>query len=208
MIGCDESEKLDVEPAKYFVRVIKRENSMGSPRGPRTLAISERLTVVKLSSFSRLLLSSSNPPDAIVQVLIYVYTSSDFTPAYVGRVWRFFTVTPADATPAVCSVVDYDHMEVVQVVQDRNNTIQLIAGKPAVARVFLKLLDRPKPPVSGISDAMPVAAAVELIQATPLEQRSHFAKQIWTLRRNHGTDRRVLRPLRSRSFFLQTAGYS
>lgn len=54
-------------------------------------------------------------------------------------------------TTGGCTVVAFDHMEVVQVVQDRDNMIPLIAGKPAVARVFLKLIDAPKPPVGGVT---------------------------------------------------------
>jgi hypothetical protein len=41
--------------------------------------------------------------------------------------------------------------------------------------------------MKGESDQMPVDAAVEMIHATPPEDRSHFAKQIWRMRREHGT---------------------
>ena len=41
----------------------------------------------------------------------------------------------------------------------------------------------------GESDAMPVAAAVEMIRATPPARRSEFAREIWALRRQHGTDK-------------------
>ena len=40
------------------------------------------------------------------------------------------------------------------------------------------------------SDEMPVDAAVALIHATPPEKRSAFAREIWRLRRAHGTDKR------------------
>lgn len=36
---------------------------------------------------------------------------------------------------------------------------------------------------------MEPSAAVEVIQATPLERRSSFAQEIWRLRRERGTDR-------------------
>jgi hypothetical protein len=39
--------------------------------------------------------------------------------------------------------------------------------------------------MKGESDAMPVAAAVEMIRATPLERRSEFAREIWDRRRAH-----------------------
>lgn len=38
---------------------------------------------------------------------------------------------------------------------------------------------------------MPVAEAVEMIRATPPGERSKFAKRIWSLRRQRGTDRTV-----------------
>ncbi|HEV2388838.1 MAG TPA: hypothetical protein VGS20_16465 [Candidatus Acidoferrales bacterium] len=41
------------------------------------------------------------------------------------------------------------------------------------------------------SDAMSPAAAVEMIHATPPDRRSAFAREIWRLRRKHGTDRRA-----------------
>ncbi len=44
--------------------------------------------------------------------------------------------------------------------------------------------------MKGLSDAMTVEAAVAMIHATPAEERSQFAKEIWRLRRRHGTDRR------------------
>ncbi|MGB6787476.1 MAG: HNH endonuclease signature motif containing protein [Candidatus Acidiferrales bacterium] len=43
--------------------------------------------------------------------------------------------------------------------------------------------------MKGESSAMDVPAAVEMIRATAADRRSHFAKQIWKLRREHGTDR-------------------
>lgn len=43
----------------------------------------------------------------------------------------------------------------------------------------------------GQSDAMEPAAAVELIHATPPERRSEFARRIWKIRRERGTDRRA-----------------
>lgn len=43
---------------------------------------------------------------------------------------------------------------------------------------------------------MEPSGAVEMIQATPPDQRSRFAQQIWRLRRSHGTDRmRTANPL-------------
>ena len=44
--------------------------------------------------------------------------------------------------------------------------------------------------MKGKSDVMPVDAAVAMIHATPPEERSRFAKEIWAKRRAHGTDRR------------------
>lgn len=44
--------------------------------------------------------------------------------------------------------------------------------------------------MKGESDAMPPAAAVEMIHATPPERRSEFARKIWEIRRRRGTDRR------------------
>ena len=38
---------------------------------------------------------------------------------------------------------------------------------------------------------MPVAEAIQLIRATPPEQRSQFAREIWAKRRQRGTDRSV-----------------
>jgi len=43
--------------------------------------------------------------------------------------------------------------------------------------------------MKGQSDAMDPAAAIDMIHATPPEQRSRFAQQIWSLRRERGTDR-------------------
>ena len=40
----------------------------------------------------------------------------------------------------------------------------------------------------GESDAMTVPAAVAMIRATPAEGRSEFAREIWRLRRQPGTD--------------------
>ncbi len=37
---------------------------------------------------------------------------------------------------------------------------------------------------------MPVSEAVAMIRATPPDKRSEYARQIWSLRRQHGTDRR------------------
>jgi hypothetical protein len=44
--------------------------------------------------------------------------------------------------------------------------------------------------MKGKSSDMAVDAAVAMIHATPREKRSRFAKEIWRLRRAHGTDRR------------------
>jgi hypothetical protein len=41
--------------------------------------------------------------------------------------------------------------------------------------------------MKGESDQMPVDAAVGMIHATPAEDRSHFAREIWRLRRERGT---------------------
>jgi hypothetical protein len=41
--------------------------------------------------------------------------------------------------------------------------------------------------MKGESDQMPVDEAVEMIHATPLADRSRFAREVWTLRRQHGT---------------------
>jgi hypothetical protein len=43
--------------------------------------------------------------------------------------------------------------------------------------------------MKGESDRMPVSDAVAMIHATPPEARSQFGKEIWKLRRAHGTDR-------------------
>ena len=45
--------------------------------------------------------------------------------------------------------------------------------------------------MKGESDAMTVPAAVAMIHATPAARRSEFAKRIWALRRQRGTDRIV-----------------
>lgn len=42
----------------------------------------------------------------------------------------------------------------------------------------------------GESDQMPVDAAVEMIHATPREDRSRFAREVWRLRRAHRTAER------------------
>ena len=44
--------------------------------------------------------------------------------------------------------------------------------------------------MKGESADMTVDAAVAMIHATPPEDRSRFAKEIWRKRRAHGTDRR------------------
>src|ERR1700686_4341389 len=41
----------------------------------------------------------------------------------------------------------------------------------------------------GESDAMPIAAAVQMIRATQPNRRSEFASEIWERRRQHGTDK-------------------
>ena len=43
----------------------------------------------------------------------------------------------------------------------------------------------------GEGGTMAVADAVAMIHATPPEQRSRFAKEIWAIRRRRGTDRNV-----------------
>jgi hypothetical protein len=43
--------------------------------------------------------------------------------------------------------------------------------------------------MKGESDVMPVASAVEMIHATPPARRSAFATDIWSKRRERGTDR-------------------
>jgi hypothetical protein len=43
--------------------------------------------------------------------------------------------------------------------------------------------------MKGASDQMPVSDAIAMIHATPPEKRSAFAREIWRLRRAHGTDR-------------------
>jgi hypothetical protein len=45
--------------------------------------------------------------------------------------------------------------------------------------------------MKGESTDMAVQDAVAMIHATPPEERSRFAKEIWRLRRAHGTDRRT-----------------
>jgi hypothetical protein len=44
--------------------------------------------------------------------------------------------------------------------------------------------------MKGQSDAMEPAAAIEVIHATPPARRSTFARQIWRIRRERGTDNR------------------
>jgi hypothetical protein len=44
--------------------------------------------------------------------------------------------------------------------------------------------------MKGESDQMPVDEAVAVIHATPSEDRSAFAREVWSLRRQHGTARR------------------
>jgi hypothetical protein len=41
--------------------------------------------------------------------------------------------------------------------------------------------------MKGESDRMPVDAAVQMIHSTTPEDRSHFAREIWRLRRERGT---------------------
>jgi hypothetical protein len=43
--------------------------------------------------------------------------------------------------------------------------------------------------MKGESDKMSVSDAVAMIHATPPEARSRFGREIWKLRRAHGTDR-------------------
>ena len=43
--------------------------------------------------------------------------------------------------------------------------------------------------MNGKSTAMSVADAVEMIHSTPPARRSKFAREIWALRRQHGTER-------------------
>jgi len=45
--------------------------------------------------------------------------------------------------------------------------------------------------MKGESSDMAVQDAVAMIHATPPEKRSRFAKEIWRLRRAHGTDKRA-----------------
>jgi hypothetical protein len=45
--------------------------------------------------------------------------------------------------------------------------------------------------MKGEGGSMDVADAVAMIRATPPEQRSRFAKDIWAIRRRRGTDRAV-----------------
>jgi len=42
--------------------------------------------------------------------------------------------------------------------------------------------------MKGQSDAMEPAAAIEVIHATPPARRSAFAREIWHIRREHGTN--------------------
>jgi hypothetical protein len=43
--------------------------------------------------------------------------------------------------------------------------------------------------MKGESDQMSVSDAVEMIHSTPASDRSHFAREIWRLRREHGRGR-------------------
>jgi hypothetical protein len=45
--------------------------------------------------------------------------------------------------------------------------------------------------MKGAGGTMAVADAVAMIRATPPEDRSRFAREIWATRRQHGTDRQV-----------------
>jgi hypothetical protein len=45
--------------------------------------------------------------------------------------------------------------------------------------------------MKGDGGTMNVADAVAMIHATPPEDRSHFAREIWARRRRRGTDRAV-----------------
>jgi len=45
--------------------------------------------------------------------------------------------------------------------------------------------------MKGDGGGMAVGDAVAIIRATPHEMRSRFAKEIWAIRRRHGTDRAV-----------------
>jgi hypothetical protein len=44
--------------------------------------------------------------------------------------------------------------------------------------------------MKGESDQMSVSDAVELIHSTPASDRSHFAREIWRMRQEHGTAER------------------
>jgi hypothetical protein len=48
--------------------------------------------------------------------------------------------------------------------------------------------------MKGDSDAVPVDAAVAMIRATPPGRRSEFASEIWSKRREHGTDKQGATP--------------
>jgi hypothetical protein len=76
----------------------------------------------------------------------------------ISVLFQWTTAPGAPPPPASCSNVAFDHIEVVQVVQDMNNSLTLVggqptlaAGKPTVARVFLKLSDAPAQPVAGVT---------------------------------------------------------
>ena len=43
--------------------------------------------------------------------------------------------------------------------------------------------------MKGESTAMSVPAAVEMIRATPASKRSEYAREIWRIRRQRGTDK-------------------
>ena len=45
--------------------------------------------------------------------------------------------------------------------------------------------------MKGESDQMSVSDAVAMIHATPASDRSHFAREIWRLRREHGSARSI-----------------
>lgn len=61
---------------------------------------------------------------------------------------RLFLPPRVDCAP--CAAVAVDHLEIVQVVQTVANEIPMVTGKPTVARLFLKFVDPPQQPVSGV----------------------------------------------------------
>jgi len=97
---------------------------------------------------SQLLISNGSFPNVnrTVNVRVYFGLGGDGCPAS-GLLTRGGFAPRADCP---CVAVLIDHLEVVQVVQTAANEIPLVAGKPAVARLFLKLADPPQQPVSGI----------------------------------------------------------